>query len=940
MKLVGFGSLIFSIFFLFFSQLYCARLILSDENNKETSFPFNIKKHAFYIPTARFFVGSENPISNFAEFAIASATRFRNNFIPLAPQKVILNNKPDELNPLYGSAISNLSMFGRTLLATKKNDSRFFVIDDVTRTGTLEVFVSPIISDSLGLDAKEILSITSSAPELLAEPEKIIGHVAFAAVSNQFGSFNGNGSGIAAANLRLSHENERQTFLFQTADLQTGQKGNKAFGIDLDTSEIKIGGSLTNIGKIVDLFFDRGLNRLYVALDVEAGANADDGSRGILVCSGVLQEPEGDTIKKLELHEIAPESAFVSSEKIVGAIGSNSKVRIRKVRTMKTRTYLSYLIIVGGTNDVNFNKEVFSLPLVNIVNNTSDPVHGTLANVRIKPVDFFINGDPQSFITRSFLFSAKNPEDLFSSNDIQAQVGGGEVLPSDITDIQIVNDSVFVSVGQDGDALEAGIFYSQAIFDDSGVIKGWTRWKRVGGPDVREVEGFALDPLLGNFWFMAISNSVKKVLRTFWSQGDSDFEKIALQEFSPCEGGIRGVIDFPNDNFGLTQIDGNRFSFLALLGLNRVVLVQTGKDNELGIFGPVNISLDISRFQSSNGDLKNYKGEADLLSISGGELNNIGTLTSAAIVGDDTYGWFVVGGSDGLAILIRPDGTGWDINLGLGKNFEGLTSDMKFKKIGDFQQIKKISAIGNQLFVLTQKNLFRISISKNSNMSEMIEQVVLASNDDIGNCFSSFSDFLVTENLILLATSVGLFRSSKNTNILTTKNVVWQIIELPESAGSFCGQGPVTRLFTISPTGLEEDFVEGNIYLLNAYVGLQQAQVYRLTFNEQSGNVSVLLFPDLFVKNIRTFFVNLETYRNQLSTDGALILVSRSKYNEGGSQLFILPHRLKSGQRFGARESVIVPLNLNKFCSISGVIRVSASGSWLLYGDFGLRLNE
>lgn len=945
MKIKSFFLLLNLLFFIF-SFLKAAELILGDQKVVNQSFNFPVNSHAFYIPFGRFFVGSsETKESN--DFAVSAAMRLKNEFVPLAPERVILNNEEDKNNPLNGAAIKFLSMLDSKILVIKKGESKFYVVDDLSAK-QIQVFASDILADSNGNPAKEVLAITSSAPQLTEDPQNRKMHrVAFAAVSNQLGLFNGNGSGIAAALFSTKKEGNKDLFQFQIINAQTGEKGNLALPIGLDTAELKIGNNLSNIGNIVDLFFDKNLNRLYVALQVTAGNQTQDGARAILVISGVRQEIEkdektnvevnlGDTVSKLLVQSIAPETAFVSDNKIVGTKGAQKAVTLHKIRTMHTRTHLPYLIVVGG-NGQDTKQEVYALPLVN---NVADPAHGTLANVKLNPVDLFINGNPKSFYARTFLIPARQPDELFSNTDIAARVGFDGILPSNITDIQVSNDAIFVSVEDDGNSLQGGIFYSQALFDSHGKIKGWTRWQRVTG-NAQKTIGFAFDQIDGNFWFMPGENQQTfNVFRTLWSKGETDFEKVISQEFDSKRGGVHGLFDFAYNKPGLTSQLTKRFSFLVFTGLDKILLVQTGKDNDTAIFSPTFINLNLDRFDSKDGSLNGFGGRSSLISISQGELTKIGPINSAEIINDGTNGWLVVGGFNGISILARADGSGWDSIQGLKKDFEGLTQDMAFKKFGNFTNVKKLVSFNNNLFVLTQTDLFRVKVESSAIALDNLEIKRLASIFDLpANQFSSFSDILVSPPIALLATSIGLFRSSSLFDIEQSDKVQWQQINLPESAGSFNGQGPVTRLFGISPTGFETDVKNGNVYLLNAYVGLHQSQVYRLDLQEFS-DISVNLFPDLFIKDKPTFFVNLEDYRNYIVTDGAIIAISRSSYSEKSPLLLLLPQNLKSGQRFGSKNSVIVKLGIDEFNSIGKMIRSSASGAWLVPGDFGLRINQ
>ena len=52
--------------------------------------------------------------------------------------------------------------------------------------------------------------------------------------------------------------------------------------------------------------------------------------------------------------------------------------------------------------------------------------------------------------------------------------------------------------------------------------------------------------------------------------------------------------------------------------------------------------------------------------------------------------------------------------------------------------------------------------------------------------------------------------------------------------------------------------MNGNVYVLSAYVGLSQAQIYRLVIAAgQVTDETVQLFPDLYLRGMPTYFASL-----------------------------------------------------------------------------------
>jgi hypothetical protein len=271
---------------------------------------------------------------------------------------------------------------------------------------------------------------------------------------------------------------------------------------------------------------------------------------------------------------------------------------------------------------------------------------------------------------------------------------------------------------------------------------------------------------------------------------------------------------------------------------------------------------------------------------------------------------------------------------------------MKFKKIASYKNIRKIVNNGKSVYILTPTILSRLTLSPEAIRTGTVQAVVLArAQHGLLTSVGSFSDTLIAGPLALLATSNGLKRSGNGIDVrqVDQASMRWTDVYLPESIGSLTTQGPVTRLFAVSPTGREAEVHQGgNVYALNAYVGTSQAQVYRLWIQSltEVTDDSVKLLPDYFVKDSKAFFVDLGDYRNYIATDGALMAASRSAYGDTQSLLELLPPRLKSGLRFGARGSLHIKF-LDKEIhsrSIGQLIRDSASGVWIVPGDFGIRM--
>jgi hypothetical protein len=900
-------------------------------------FSFPLGTHALYRPFGQLYVGASQSRSK-NDLALAVAGRTDSAFRGIAPEKVVLNNQADSINPLNGAAIEHLVLLERRPVAVPVSlPSSLFLVEE--RSKPIEVFQSPPINNALGEQAPSILALTTTASQLDVSLDAGASLAAIGAVPNAQGSFDGDGSGIAVAWFRQVAQKDKSFFAWDIVDAVTGvssfpdspaaqRSGNKAAPFGKDTQQLMISTPVEAIAPKVDLHFDRELGRLYIATQVTAGNSAQAGARGVVVASLANG--------RLQYHAIAPDSVFEGSDQIVGTRGAGSRTQIFKVRTMQTKTYLRYLIVVGGNGDTaTFQQKVFALPLVD--NIAFPETHGTLAHVQAQPVTLFGEQAPHRFKARVFAVPAQKPQDVYTIDSTHAQVGGQGILPGPISDIHIAGEAVFVSCllndALNTDKLAPGIFYSQPVFDQVGRISGWTNWQRVAHA-AESITGFAYDSIASIFWSFP-KVAPQKVLRTQWTDGSDELSIFVTGLFSKEKGGVQGLFDFPLTTQGFSSTVSERIAVQLYTGFNTVLMCQTGKQQN-GLFGPYEKLEDT--FVSVDGSLKGFS-EASNLALSHGELDNLGPITSAAVLSDGVTGWIVVAGVGGVAVLADAQGIGWDAKKGLGSRFAGLSKEASWKRISSTPFVRKLVVQDGQLFVLSQSALERFSFSAQELALGSIQKVTLAqlTSGQKGSELS-YSDLHLKGPLALLATSFGLLRSGNGSDVRIDMQVSWIPVPLKESVGSLSDSGPVIRLFSIIPS---EASAQDSIYLLNGFVGLNQGLIYRLIITVRNGQVtdeSVKLFPDYILKDTNSFFTHCGDYRNYLVTDGSLLALSRSAFGGNPPLLQLLSPTLKSGESSRAR----VPfMSLPEDAGTIGLLlRNSASGAWLVHGDFGVRVQR
>ncbi len=927
-----------------------ADVLKGDEAAQEgESFSFRVQQHVQStfqdVAGANFYVGAhpdDGGAGKVKNFALAQANRTIGTFTPLASEKATLNRSADQPNPLFDQGIAHLTLFeGKSevggapeqLVAVTKADPKTVYLVHDFRGGQAVLVSVENVPDANGDVTAGIVDLAAANPFV------------FAAVKANGGSFGDPGSGILPlilGFLEIKQDGSDDADKVQRIAVFTAN--NTAFPLDRTSPEVKIQNNLASIDDVVDMHWDSHLGRLYIALRVKAGAGANDGARAIVVA-------QINAKSVFSFSSIGPDALFAGTNKIVGATGANEQVSIHKVRTMLTSTSLPYLIVQGGVGAPGATKRlVFALPLVS--GNTDPAVNGTIAKKDANPKGVFTAGTVQQFVRNDITEPALVVGDMTTDSDGAAKVGCAALPNGDITDMFVQGDAVFVSVQNPDANQKPGIFVSQAIFDAAGKIKAWTQWRRAAGTQDK-VFGLGLDPRTGNMTFMAANNSdVKTVKRTAWADGDAQglaqLVKHISTELPQEDGGVHGVRDLPLGTPGLKDI-----SLLIATGRNKIVLAETGKKDGAA-FIPHGGAAFSAIEQFDNGTItKNFPvGDTKVVSIEDAALGDIGPIVTAEVATDGgSNGWLFVGGSNGVAVLSKANGAGWNPATQLATGLAGLTNGMSFKTIGDYRFVRKLIADGTSLYVLTDTQLDRIDLTKgNVGIDNLVVRTLATLDDLIGvGAGGSLLDLVISGKFALLGTSVGLFRAGNGPGVSIATNatdVAWTFIPLPE------GVGPVTHIFPTSVTGRMQDLANGfcgQVYVLSGYRGLNQARLYRLAIKDVQGvminDTTVQLFPDLFVKDIPSYFASFGAFRNLFATDGALYLLTRGKegFEDPVVHLLVSQTGIRGGVQFLGVTTASVPVSLDNATLIATLVRNFASGSWLLGGDFGgggIRVNE
>lgn len=396
-----------------------------------------------------------------------------------------------------------------------------------------------------------------------------------------------------------------------------------------------------------------------------------------------------------------------------------------------------------------------------------------------------------------------------------------------ITDMQIIGDTVFVSLAEKRDhdpSADTGVFASTALFDSDGFIKDWTPWQRISKPDA--VKGFGFDEQSSNLWYVTTADETQdpatlplkdytKAKVMTWGQGNVidpvvDGKQILNSNFSAQNLGMVNVVDFSDETVGFKHSDTGSWPYFSMrvsVGYGQVVLIQTGTRDANRVFQPTTeLTKDTNTFVFD----ENNDASKDV-------LPKLGLITCAELsrmVVPDS-GWLFVGGTGGVAVLTKTDGTGFDGNAGLEKfskatdnSFPG-GSKWKFVQLVDvngkalFPDVRKFVAVGvgigtHWLYILTRTALYRLEMKKENFIDgkiasasvQTIASISDSTSDETSKLFTSgdeFYDMMVmmrkpnkttpanSTTEILLATSSGLCATRedilKDDPTLNVKNV-------------------------------------------------------------------------------------------------------------------------------------------------------------------------
>ncbi|MCF7799918.1 hypothetical protein K9M16_02890 [Candidatus Babeliales bacterium] len=885
-------------------------------------------KTAFYNANY-FYLGADSASATTSTlmraYLVAGATPSQNQLLlkTMAPQQVYLNGIQEDnkyvkkTNPIWNNRISFMSLMDRTPIVVLSDATNVDIIGGTVPFGDNQLVC--LVQDYDNGD-----SVTTIAAKL----EDADGNE-----SSGIAGVAGSSSNIFVA-VRPSESEpqtnfgaEKSVFSMLSKDNNTSLKFVNKVELDLTANTLFAITQAADVGGLGDMYWDSTLQRLFIGLSSAGRSNTINAGGLVSVLVGRVENNNLVIESSINLN-----STYFTENTDTYGVGfyhtDNSGVQnsIDKIRTMHTSTGYTYLIINGGVYELGVATKTNIITALPLVQNSS-----TVANIGkiAKKGDFTTPVAAQTDMTEEI--------------DSAAQVGT-ETLPIPdgilVQDLFVSGDSVFACLSDNRSAAnrEAGIFKSTALFDEDGHIRGWTPWQRVLG-NIDKVYGAGFDSSTGNYWYLTTEAGTTDKNTAKVTQWGKSVEKdylmgnglvdILHDEFKQENAGVHQIFNFDEQTPGFLA---DQFSMMVATGYQKLALIQTGEGTPLE---------PTKKFEKDGVSQNVFINEDDV-------IKNLGPICCAEvsrITGIDN-GWLFVGGYNGIAVLRKADGTGWDGAAGLNAltniDFPGSTA-WSFKLLTNnssnaFTKVRKIISQGNSefLYVMTADKLYRFAMT-NAKFADGFAGALDMQEISITNLGTPL-DFLIIQRdntvgagyiKILIATTEGLFYSDNIIDAQTGAiNPTWTNVTLATGTNV---PGPVAHLDFLSTTK-GGSTIDGNLYILNSNFAFNLANIYR--FNVSNGTIS-----HITEKSGSYAYYQIGELRNDFKTDGALGFYSRSKHL-GDTNFLKKIKMLSSPTTIRSSESVI-NLDLDSDAYNIGVMtQNTASGAWIVPGDWGIRVND
>lgn len=589
---------------------------------------------------------------------------------------------------------------------------------------------------------------------------------------------------------------------------------------------------------------------------------------------------------------IAPDSAFAlgNTDNMVGVLDASAQsLSINKLRIMHASTGPSYMIINGGNGTAaTTGNQIYALPLVDDASNIS--AQGTLAKKDAPLTNF------------KFTVPASSNADLPLDTE-RAVVVGAATLPiqasSAISDMIVIGDTVYVSSSMDQTALDdSGIFYSQALFDETGKIIAWTPWTKkvfpvaafAGNPIPNTVQGFEVDAVTNQIWAID-AETYRSVVITTWEkpQGNGSLpgQINAILANATTKAAATAALDLDQSTRGFTGIAStpNRYALFAGDGKIIFARVSQALSNPAQSNTPQNVITDYAsplNFRVTNLPLK-----ACLVNV----------LEYARQLPGSTSNYFFAGTQSGLFAFADNTGNGFDASTLSTLDIAPFSTGTWQKITGITGSITDIKTTGNAFYVVTytssvanpiQSTLYRIPFT--SNLSTMFAPGNIFTIAQTGS--APFESVAVFNGIQIISTAAN---GSTEQIVLATNNGLYQSMAVAGVQSS--SDASAANWLLINPS--DRAFYNGIGYIDNASINISPpTTVWPFSIRDQFGlktfdrsvlqqlNGSSNTIPFAFVPPAPFYFNSNDITNPNFQT----IPLITSFWSDGARRIMIVPN--------------------------------------------------
>jgi hypothetical protein len=920
------------------SVVHADQLVTGNATNTTTTFNFPIGSVVYNPVTENIYFGAKNTAGgagNVNNFSVSQLVLGSFTAIGLTPPTTIINiSQLDQTNPLFDQGIRELDLMyidtqELPIVVTESAPATVYMFERFTAQQT-SILNFGVLNDALPTNPQPITSVHG-----LANDNQ--GHI-FTLVTPSSNVFGDPGTGVAVLVRGFLQDGDKQLRVAKQVDAPTGSTANtvvpRSLPFDRTSTFLTFNNiPLASMQDTVVLHWDAVLNVLYIGIQAVAANSALAGVRALSVAH--LEQ------NQLIITPIAPEAVFdATNTSLISARGANAAASIFSIKTMHTSGGIVYLVVLAG-DPANPSLRIFP-----VINGTNQNVQGTIAAQSAQPIDIFseVTSNVSTLVLRSVTTAAAAPSDLLQPTDAAGNVGALGVLPGPIQSIFVESDSVFVSIATATNTNLNGVYGSRAMLDINGKIIGWTNWQRtVAGQDsvvstVVTVQNGTVTTLVND-----PTNVPNTVNRTQWIVGSASTIAIpsGFVNGTCTENNItiQNAVYLPATVEGLVNTDILSFGLTDRVILVEMATIVAGQPVETP---PANFNAITSL---ENGVVETPL-NATVVEIAGPVLKTIGPVNTfgVAVNGTTNMAWLLVGGVGGLAILADNTGAGWNASTGLASHFTNISVTSAFRQIPSFTFVRKIIAVGNFLYVLTDMAMSRIDMTL-SNVSQLQFNVItVATAAQLG--VTGLTDMVISSGFALLGTTNGLFVVGAEKSIATVPSpgdVDWAIIPLPEGVPS------IQQLVVVDQASGLIDVANnngGDVCILDASIGNNIGRVHRLAVNPLSGSglvsaTQATLFNDFRVQKTPSQFLDFGGFRELYYTDGSLYISSHDQDNASGTYVMLIaPDEPTGATPYLGLTGQNITTSSNFSSSIRALIKLRAHGYSIVVDDTQIYVNQ